>query len=571
MALWYAPMESALNLRTGKQIQADRADRRGQYLCPGCRVRVMLRHGSERVPHFYHKPRTPGEQKRAESCDFFCFSQGGTGQGLSAIGQRRGQLPVSPSLAIRWRERGQRQNWSLCVILPRPPTSIHFSHVRIQDYINGSDIPRQAISGTREFPVTVRSGSYKVGGMASDGCHVWDPQPTQVLHSDKPNIFVGGALGGVQLDDDAPLCRGTNYVVLAEKKYPWKPPVGVITQTLDGSSYSDPGNRWEVRLAYVPIGAGDEIEEWCARSLDRRLIDQPLRLEVMAPPIDAVSLEGVIELQGGSEIILSVSNETWLDPEPVIEWYDLTRKTSQAHQIEENPRFVSFGQLPTGRYAVYVHDRLDLDLFASLQFEIVPTGCPTPAPGVTLNTRDAQSKIDRTTDLLDVSAASHWAEILTRRVSLQKINLPPDWLASLRWQSRSGLEEIRAKLDEAALQNAIQQCLKSQPTYARLEAGTFGAVEWRAPVVTGPIPAFKKLPRDLLARIRWLQLVRLTMPHTGTGAGNLGIEKLGPCLTRTAYIDREPVAEFAAVTSWPLALLPQARAAALELLTCLRH
>jgi hypothetical protein len=330
-----------------------------------------------------------------------------------------------------------------------------------------------------------------------------------------------------------------------------------MTRPLDFSLYSDPEREWQAHLFHIPSSADEEIEEWCAQHLDRRLLGRPPELEVMTPPVMTRSLEGILTLREGSEVILSVKNGTWW--EPLIELHDFSKRQSQEYSLAEHTQFCSLGQLRPGRYGAYFLDRLDLDCFASLQFEIITDGTIS-IPSVILVEGEPGIAL-RSTDLLDSTASSRWAEILTGRSFLHEVRLPPNWHLSLQWKSEKGSEDVRNRLDESTFLTAFSECLRSRPVYVRLEAGLFGSVEW----YMAPKSKFvaKKLPPALTNRLRWLRSILLTT--SSDRFGPLGIEIPKNAWERLSAVERELVAEFAATRTWPVIILPQARSVALEL------
>jgi hypothetical protein len=465
-------------------------------------------------------------------------------------------------LALRWRQRERRLEWSLCIIIPVPPASLSFTHVRIDGYVNRSDVARQALAEGREFVIKARAGPYTVSGIRADGLSVWNPKPTQPLADDRPNVFAGGAMGGVQLEPDDPLSRGKSYAVLLAKNRAWQPPQGVPTRPLEFSPFSDPEGQWQAHHFHIPGGASEDIEEWCVRQLERRLVDRPPRLEVMAPPVIAVDLDGFLKVRAGSEIILSITNDIWWDP--VIKLHDFSKKTSQEFTLGGHPRFCVLGDLPPGRYGAYVLDRLDLDRFASLQFEVAADAALT-IPTIILMTSGGAVDGVCTTPLLDPTASARWADLLAGRSTFHGIILPPDWRVSLRCKTARGREEVREGLDEAAFRAALKDCVQGRRTYACLDGGVFGSVEWQA------LPPSRhhaeQLPLALVGRLRWLRSTRRSSSlHAGHGESPLGINIRRHSAEHVAAPDRELVSEFIATESWPAVLLPQARSAALELI-----
>jgi hypothetical protein len=553
-------MDAALN-QSGTLTWAGSATYGGAYRCPRCKVRVIYASGSIQSPHFRHKPRTPAEDERAQSCPLYIADHGGsTGVG-PAIPPRR-PPGLRPRLALTWtRPARGPELWALVVAVPTPPQRVSF--VRVEENINGGvDVSREAVLRSRQVWVRAAARSYQVIGYDASRGAVWSPQQTEALAADVPNFFRSGANGGLQLLPDEPLVKGATYVALC-RAAGWSSPPGNLSRPVERFPLTDPRREWKCHLVHFPPDAPAGVSAWCERVCRRELVDPPPELSLVLPPAVTVWPDGTYRLRAGEEVVLALHGGDWIDP--VLEVVNEGTSESQEWRLSvESGDFISLGKLPAGTYTVHVRDWE----WVSLTIEMVKADVPA-IPGVVLKSAATVDGGETLTAILDHEAGDSWGAILSGREVWRGIELPDGWPVALSWKAK-GAEQTASNLDTPeAVAGAIAECLGAHPSAASLDAGVFGAVEWAKPD-SGPAAkaAPIALPAALLSRLRWLQLAR-------DQAGAATISPL--CLTaprgwsvRIAEPDRPLVAEFLTTRDWPLTLLAHARGAGAELFRLMR-
>jgi hypothetical protein len=446
------------------------------------------------------------------------------------------------------------------VTVPAPPERVSF--LRIDENLNGRvDVPRDAVLARRYVWVRAAARRYEVTGYDPSRQAVWQPELTDPLGADAPNVFRAGANGRLQLLPDEPLVKGATYLTVSRPAV-WTPPPGGLSRPAAAFPLCDPRQEWLGHLVHLPHDAGPDVAAWCARVCRRPLIDVPPELSLVLPPAIAVHPDGAYRVAAGEEVVLALQGGDWLDP--VVEVVrEETGRTNEWHLKVASGDFISLGKLPPGAYTVHVRDWE----WVSVRVEVAAPGTPE-VPAVLLRTGAPEGGEETRTPLLDPSAGERFGALLAGWEAFRGIELPDGWPVSLSWRSAGG-EETAPGLDTAeAFAAALAGCVAADPAAATFDAGVFGTISWKKPTAE-PAPALPAaLPAALLTRLRWLDLARSQAPAGPTAP--LGGAVPSSWAERLAEPDRPLVAGFLAVGDWPLALIAHARAAGRELSVLLR-
>ena len=386
---------------------------------------------------------------------------------------------------------------------------------------------------------------------------MWHPEPTDLLRTDRPNVFNSGVNGGTQLETDDPLVRGRTYLLLSPRSKPKTPPRPVIRPVYRFEA-CDPKGDWEGHLLYITARKDEETERWVEHLCRRPVVDPPPRMDIVLPPVRQFSPDGALELDEGQEVVLALSGENWRDP--ILELTDEESGRSEERRIEvHDSGFITLGPLPSGRFTVHVRD---WD-YVAVRLAILAASRPVIAD-VTLRTAPRSGGPEFETSLLSSDATERWANLLSGRESWRRIDVPDNWPISLSWRGKDAREEIRPQLTlPSSLTEALSECLASVPDCAVLDAGPFGRVEWRRPPKAAPpVAKLRALPASLSARLTWV----LNAQRATVGP------RVPLSLATTAAWPRclsEPqsrlIAGFIRTPGWSPRLLPLARSVGREL------
>jgi hypothetical protein len=297
--------------QSGQRIRAKNAHRGGDYVCAECRIKVLYAAGPSQVPHFKHFPRTPAESRRIKTCKLYVADQQGCYRESSQNKPERPPLP-RPRLAFTWAGKGQdRQLWALVVTLPIPPQEVSF--LKTSENLNGEvEVPRAQAMAQRSVWVKARSLQYEVIGFDKSRLPVWRPQPTNLLRGDQPDVFNAGVNGGLQLEPDAGLVRGRTYLALSLRAAS-KPPPERFSRPVYCLDACDPRGEWQGYLVYIPGNRNPDIERWAESVFTRPIVDPPLRVDLVLPPVRQIGPDGAYELGEGQEVVLAVRGGDWGD------------------------------------------------------------------------------------------------------------------------------------------------------------------------------------------------------------------------------------------------------------------
>jgi hypothetical protein len=375
------------------------------------------------------------------------------------------------------------------------------------------------------------------------------------LEPNGPTVFAIGATGGYQLDPDEALIRAHSYLLLAPASCPLTHPDTLIVEVIRSSRLSDPRQEWRGHMLFVPQRADEEVEDWCVDVLGRPLEDSPASLEIVFPPATETA-DGRLHVEQQHPIVLFLG-QGWTNP--VFEMLNQETRENPHWLLDKGSTFCGVGPLPAGVHSLFVKEETVGEV-ERLEVEVRALGTPA-MPGVVLTTERAGGGPLQRADLLDETAGQRWGALLTGREELRSIQLPDLWRVTLRWQGRDGINYGPDHLDQAGALAALIACLQRRPRLARLDAGPFGAVEWRESV---PQPASRTvvLSPTLEARLRWVMLARQIAPAAGAA---LGLTLARGAMNRLTAPCRSLVEDFLTVSSWPVSLLPQARSVAQEL------
>ena len=488
-------------------------------------------------------------------CPRYIADQGG-GSTPTPVASKAVAPPPRVRLGVEWRTAGrQGERWCLVLNVPYPPPTV--GAFRIDGNING-DTPL-VVRGSqpqRSFPVKALARQYEARGYpdtAARGTRVpWYPRPSDPLESSYANPFDAGPGGGAQLDRDAPLIRGKSYFALARKPDIWEQPPSGHTRALPAVADCDLKGEWEGHLFFVPDEAGRPWEEWCERVFDRELCDPRPSLDLIYPPVVGSRADGAIVIREGDELFLAVRGGDW--DSPVLE---IRHEESHLPSLElpvsvDSSGIVRVGPFKPGTYSLYLRE---LEL-AALRVAVSTDPLATPT-AVTIRTVDRGTRAELEGQLHTPDGTTRWAGLVSGDETWFGITAPERWPLALSW-ARGGQVERRTGLSSPeAVGETVRLCLDSDPHWARLDGGVFGAAEWNKPVSAG----LTSLRTEIRNRVNWLLAARSTAaPGAGTPIGlRLRVaDRLSP-------MDRALVARFVAVRGWPAPLLVHARSVASEL------
>lgn len=559
---WARRMDVAID-KVGKRVSATKASRYADYVCPECRIRVTLVRGEVQVWHFRHAARTEMESKRAERCSLYVADQGGSGRGgyHSAI---LPPPPPKPRLAVRWISKGQGNLWGLVVSIPRP--AVEVDYVQVDGNVNGAaSIRRESIISRLPVWVKAANRKYEVRAYSRARQLLTSAAPageTETLDHRRVNLFHAGVDGGLQLAPEEPAIRGKAYFALARRAV-WSPPSPRLIKLIERVDFCDPKREWLGHLVYFPLTADAEVTDWVERHCQRTLEDRLPSIDLAAPPA-STSCDATNLISSAEDVLIIVRGDKWDTPHiEVVNEETGEAKEKAFESVEDRTTFCISG-LPVGESTVHFRD---WDL-VSLHFSREPCRIAEIAE-VTLVTAANSDGKEIASPLHSSEAESRWNALFSGAETWRRISIPNGLALTLSWRADGLHEQINDALTSPEkFAEELAVCLSARPTFARLDGGAFGRIEWHRPrAPQHEKPAERRLPRALIHKVQWL----LLGPEEGqpSAMSPLGTTVALDRISSLCDNDKELVSRFLGVSDWPTSRVAHARAAVGELLRSL--
>lgn len=555
-------MDSALNSH-GKLVHAQRASRGERYQCPECKVRVKFNPEGQRIAHFKHLPvstLSPSDARRCERCSLYISDRGGTPQ-EPAPPKPRVRPPAKAVLAVGWKKTADSpERWSLYVSVPIPPLSVEL--VLVEGNINGEIwLPRRAVEKCRHIPVRVASKQYmcryRQGATISGSYPV--VQPSELLESDRANVFAAGTGGGVQLERGEPLVRGRCYFTLSKRPDVWRPPPGKTCRAIPGSKDCDPKGAWEGHLLYVPMRPDRDFAAWCLGVCKRNVVAPPADLELLYPPLIDTRPDGTFVVPYGEAVILALRGD-WDEPEIEI-WRDdsATSPTAERRSVSDGD-LLAIRNLAEGLYSFYATESSRVIVRVE-----VAAGVEPAIPAFTIRTMDRATGAELHGNLHSADGAARWSGLMSGAEGWVGIEFPEGWPVRFSYRPRGeNQDRSQTARTPGELARFVGECLAAEPLTTKVDAGVFGKAQWEAPKTALPLKQERReIPRRVRQRLEWL--LSNAAGQSGTKALPVGISPIPGWEGRLAPNDFAMVAKFLKASRWPESLLAHARAVAKDL------
>lgn len=297
-------MEEARQGRNGPIVAARSATRRDiPYYCACCRVRVHLRRGRVREPHFAHNP---GEG--TEACELFRSVETGEGGGEGTRHE-----PTRPSLLLAI---DPVQNWSLYLVVPEVPaeqlgilpvTALRQAKMAVKA---GADHLRE-LSGMQFRPgvasvrVVVPAATHQYQVTAAEG---W-PIAVERKHlggmapglAPDLNVFSVQGADWVRRSRDTDLYWGSEAVLLSalDRVPPRKLAPKELEPTVHGRV------TWRAWRVVVPRERNRNLETWFG-GFGFRVVGRPWHAAVRSAPMRIDHESGLMVLRKGSKVVVEL-------------------------------------------------------------------------------------------------------------------------------------------------------------------------------------------------------------------------------------------------------------------------
>lgn len=556
-------MEIALD-NSGRRVRALTARRKFDYSCPECQSHVTLVQGGVQVAHFRHAPRTAAERRRTKRCSLYAADQGG-GVGGNYISKSEKLHPPIPRLGFAWIPNGGASLWGLLVSIPKPAEEV--ASVQVEGNVNGSvNLSREMIIS--RLPVWVKASSkrYKIRAYSRTGQPLLKAVPTgetERLDDRRVNLFHAGVAGGLQLAPEEPVIRGKSYFSLAKRSF-WSSPSARLVKQFSAATFCDPAQEWVGHLVYFPLSPDEGVGRWVDQFCQREIQNRPATIDLVAPAA-AISFDATNVISSEQDILVVARGDSWQHPtfevasgdeaEEPIEW---------AIEGIEDRMSLCLSGLPAGEFLIHLRDRN----LATLRVLRERLRIPTIAE-VTLRTASLSDGQEIELPLHSSDTSVRWAGLFEGTDTWRHITIPNGISLTLSWRTSGSAEQIRVGLATAdAIADALGDCLSARPTWASLDAGAFGRVQWQGPIVKQTEERrFKSLPRTLIHKIEWLLLApKEVLP---SARSPLGIQLLSDKVDYLSESNRELVKKLLNVSAWPASSLAHARDAVREIIRCM--